>query len=1159
MKDREPDPVDLNSAQLEPALAQLLARANEALTAGRPTDDIEREIAARFAAQSSAIIKALKTIHAAAAESAAESTSPQPRERGRGADTRTMAESVTWTGPTADGSRSRFARFELLGRIGAGGSGVVFRARDPQLGRLVALKVARAETLFSNEAKQRFTREARVLAALRHPNIIPVYEAGEADGLPYIVQELCDGPNLAAWLGDQIDAGRRLPIEIAARWALLTAQAVAHAHGLGIVHRDLKPANVLLEPTTSPNEKGLGAYLSADSCVPRITDFGIAKLFGSEESVTATLAVLGTAAYMAPEQAEGKTREVGAPADVYSLGVILYELLTGRRPIEGRNDIDTLRRLATDEPPRPSQLRSEVPRDLEAVCLKCLEKDPTRRYPTAAELASDLECFINGIPVAARPIGLVRRVAKACRRQRGAVRLGSAGVLVVLLTGLLLLQRLPKGAPTPFDRASLYTRDIRGAFNLWYDNAERLRDDPHAGEEMATLLASHIPGPGEVDRRGFDWQYLWRLCHPARAVGLLPRVASLKGHTGDVYYVTFSRDGSRIASAGRDRTARIWDIATQREVCVCSGHTDEVNWVDFSPDQTLLATAGEDHTIKIWDAATGKERFTLNGHSGEVVCVLFDQSGKRLISGDHRGVLKLWNLSSKSELKSIPAHVGRIQCISLAADGRLLASVGEDEIVRLWGMPDMVPAGAQRSEGAHSASLNRDVELIASGGGGTIKVHDVRTGGLRSTFSHHLNHIESVRFSPDGRQLASCAGDGMLRLWDLASRQGWAAVAPRFTDLNSEVPVGLWCVAYSPDGRQLASSARDGLVEIYDTSVTPQWTLIANSRPRSSLRDVTFSPDGNRLAIAWRSDNRANDGYQIWDLSRTRPGILCDVGGAGACAVSFSRDGGELAVGFEGKVEIVDAETGRRRRQIDLPSGSAGSKVEFGLDGSLYVAQGPTGRDVLSLHNYDAKTGSEIRTIGEPFYNSGFGGIAFGHRRDLVATWHAEKASAASLYELSSGRLRSKGISHRRFNDHYAFAPFEPILAISVQGGVELWDTVSCREIGFLPGLAQTNGPVQFSADGRLVMAVAPEQRSVHVWDVRTREELFTLPLPRDVAAHARHWLLAVCPNGQRIACSMTDDAGNGGIYLFSGLSAAQGEAQRSSETAEAATSSDEK
>ncbi len=291
---------------------------------------------------------------------------------------------------------------------------------------------------------------------------------------------------------------------------------------------------------------------------------------------------------------------------------------------------------------------------------------------------------------------------------------------------------------------------------------------------MAALLERHVPAPGQVDRRGFDWQYLWRLCHPAQAVGLLPKVASLKGHANDVYYVTFSRDGSRIASAGRDRTARVWDAVTHRRICVCKGHKEDVNWVEFSPDQTLLATASEDHSVKIWDAVTGKERFTLNGHKSEVVCVLFEASGKRLVSGDNSGILKLWELATKAEIKSAQAHTGRIQSIAWADEGHILATAGDDETVQFWSMPNLDRHGTRHVEGAHSTSFNRDATMIAlRAEAETIRVFDVASRGLR----RHLPRSNAATSNRCGSRQTDArspraAATEFCSLWDLASRQG---------------------------------------------------------------------------------------------------------------------------------------------------------------------------------------------------------------------------------------------------------------------------------------------------------------------------------------------------------------------------------------------------
>jgi tetratricopeptide (TPR) repeat protein len=353
--------------------------------------------------------------------------------------------------PPAAPPLSRLGRFRIHRELGRGGFGVVFLAYDARLGREVALKVPRPEALASPELRARFQQESRVAATLDHPAIVPVYEAGEEGGVCYIASAYCPGPTLAAWLREH---GDPVSPADAARLVAALAEAVAHAHGRGVLHRDLKPANVLLSFSRDPEGSAIPALPSGsrlNDLVPRITDFGLAKLMSDEatlpkqEGQTHSGAVLGTPAYMAPEQAGGGARTVGPAADVYALGVILYELLTGRPPFRGDTPLDTLLLVRTAEPLPPARLRPRLPRDLNTICLKCLHKEPGGRYAGAAELAADLRRFLAGEPVRARPASAWERGVKWARRRPAAAALiavSTAAVLTVLAVVLVANARL---------------------------------------------------------------------------------------------------------------------------------------------------------------------------------------------------------------------------------------------------------------------------------------------------------------------------------------------------------------------------------------------------------------------------------------------------------------------------------------------------------------------------------------------------------------------------------------------------------------------------------------------------------------------------------------------------------------------------------------------
>lgn len=345
---------------------------------------------------------------------------------------------------------SRIGRFEILGTLGRGGHGVVFRAFDPLLEREVALKVPRPELLFDDEFRRRFLREAQATAGLQHPNIVTVFEAGEAGSVCYIVAAFCAGCNLAEWL-----RGRAAPVPLstAAQLIAVLARALHYTHGRGVVHRDLKPSNILLErqEIDDPQLNATSEHAIVwGNCrlVPRVTDFGLARLQEVGGDLTRTGVVLGTPCYMAPEQAECRHGDVGPTTDTYALGCLLYELLTGQPPFRGASDADSLRLLRETDAVAPRRLRKDVPRDIDTVCLKCLERGPKSRYLSAAALADDLERWLRGEPVRARRIGLFGHAWRWCRRKpvlAGVLGLLFLSVTAGLCTSLLLLHRARAG------------------------------------------------------------------------------------------------------------------------------------------------------------------------------------------------------------------------------------------------------------------------------------------------------------------------------------------------------------------------------------------------------------------------------------------------------------------------------------------------------------------------------------------------------------------------------------------------------------------------------------------------------------------------------------------------------------------------------------------
>jgi WD40 repeat protein/predicted Ser/Thr protein kinase len=1045
--------------------------------------------------------------------------------------------------------------YKISRLIGEGGMGAVYEAEQDQPRRTVALKVIRPG-LASPQLIRRFEQESQALGRLQHVGIAQIYEAGTADTgfgpQPYFAMEFIRGKTLMEYAAER-KLHFRERLDIMAK----VAEAVHHAHQRGLIHRDLKPGNILVD----------------EAGQPKILDFGVARATDSDSQATMQTDIgqlVGTLAYMSPEQVVADPLELDTRSDVYALGVILYELLADRMPYTISKKLhETIQTIREQDAARLSSVNRNFRGDIETIVAKALEKDKVRRYGSAAEFAADIGRYLKDEPIIARPPSAAYQLQKFARRHTALV-VGFAAVLVVLVAGVVTSTWQASVARRERNLARVAEQTARSAELLATNEQKRaVTAEGQARQERDRAVSEQSRADTEAETARMQrlltiWQTLSRESVRDAAgridddrTALLARQALLfhsrtpghaqylvevalqqaarpdplihipgPNHTGAVFSVAFSQDGTRLASGSADRTVQVWDLRSpSAPPLVLAGHDGNVYSVAFSSDGSRLASASADKFVRVWDLRTPRAvPLRLQGPPAALVSLAFSRDGLQLAAASLDKTVRIWNLRDTAAPPVVfEGHEGGVNGVIFSADGARIVSASDDKTVRIWNARDSKAAPLifkGHDDAVLSVALSSDGSRLATGSADrTTRIWTVANPSAAPLiFRGHESAVVAVAFSADGARLASAGKDQVVRVWDARN----SAVAPRVIGASpgssGVSPDIANALVFSLDLSRMASAGEDKIVRVFDLrSAATQPVLLPGPQGTArfgsdNVHSVAYSADGTRLASASRDNT-----VRVWDLRNPdmQPIVLQGQQGAVA-ALTFSRDGTHVtSVGIDRSV-----------REWDLRNPAAAPSLVLGPQGDVRsgsVAFSPNGLRLASAARdnvvrlwgnvHDAQSvvlkGQQGAVTTFAFSSDGMR-LASGGIDNKVRLWDLRKPeNAAVVLEGQQGAVLSIAFSRDGTQ-------------LATGGGdrsVRIWNLMrpDPRPATY-QGAESVINSVAFSPDG-LRLAAGGVDRTVRMWDLRSPEA----PPVRFEGHESDILSVAFSPDGLRLAAGGLD------------------------------------